>query len=570
MTSLRWLMVQAPGTPLLCCPNCCASIARRPVLEVATPRGGSLVLLACDICTARFFEDLPVGDYGNDPPGGGAALAFYLQQGANMGGMAVRLASLGRPAGTRYLEIGCGFGIGLDVARRALGWDVLGLDPSPFAAAGRDLLNLPIEARYLMPDDLLAGNFDVVHASEVLEHVADPLAMLNILRRALRPGGTLMLTTPAAECITPETSEGLLIPLLSAGWHMVLQTMQSLELLLGRAGFATLRVTREGAQLIAIAGAAPRGLEGNRGPYLTWLEAAAAAVPAESDLGLGLRTRLYRECSSAGDAAGAEAAWAALDAAVTARFGSGMESLGKAAPAGDLSLDDLVRREPVCLCGALLHRGLDALQRDAPAEALLAGAAAAAGRLRAALRAIGSDDGDAEDVGFAAQKELIILAARRGDGGIGERIEAMIAAGGQRHAAAVARNCFVALVNRGALEEARRIDAALGRDWRVISDKIPISHDDASIAYCHAVLQLQLPDGRRPEAQDGLRALRAALVQGFAAGEVTPAGILYWPATEAEALGLRLAGDDARAEALIREAQASVAHLVGFPPRPVP
>ncbi|WP_431285040.1 class I SAM-dependent methyltransferase [Humitalea sp. 24SJ18S-53] len=569
MTSLHWQTTQAPNGPSLSCPNCGTKIARRPVLRAAAPRGGSFVLLACDACTARFFEDLPVGDYGNDPPGGGAALAFYLQQGANMGGMAVRLAALGRPPGTRYLEIGCGFGIGLDVARRALGWDVLGLDPSPFAAVGRDLLSLPIEPRYLLPDDPLTEQFDVVYASEVLEHVAEPLALLNTLHRALRPGGTLVLTTPAAECITPGTSEGLLVPLLSAGWHVVLQTAESLAMLLRRAGFVTLRVWREGAQLVAIVGAPPRGIEGDRRPYLTWLRAASAAVPAGSDLGLGLGARLYRECASAGDTTGAASAWAVLDAAVTARFGRGLESLAHDGAPCAPTLEELVLREPVCMGGILLHRGLDALQRGEPAEALLSSAATAALRLRTALRAIGSDDGDAEEVGFAAEKALIILAALRGEAGIAERITALVATGGQRHAVLAARGCFVPLVNGGALNEARRIDAALGRDWHNIDDAAPISQADASIAYCRAVLELQTPDGRWDAARDGLRALRDALLRGFAAGQKSPATVLYWPATEAEALALRLTGDDTQAEALRDSAQAAVAEIAGFPCRPL-
>lgn len=566
MPALRWLALQPTTTSSLRCPNCAATIGRRVVLEAAAPGGGWLPLLACDACGAHFFEALAVGDYADDPPGGGAALAFYLQQGANMGGMAVRLAALGRPPGSRYLEIGCGFGLGLDIARRSLGWEVTGLDPSPFAAAGRALLGLPIEPRYLRPDDPLAESFDVVHASEVLEHVADPQAMLRTLHRALRADGTLVLTTPAAELIRPETGPGLLTPLLSAGWHMVIQSAASLELLLRRAGFSTIHVTREGAQLIAIAGAAPRGIAGDRGPYLAWLDAAGAAVPPSSDLGLGLAARLYRERCAAGDAVAAAALWDALDRTVTARYGRSLDAFP--AETETVTLEALAAQEPLCLAGVLLHRGLEALQRNEPAEHLLTGAIAAAGRLRTALQAIGSDDGDAEAVAFVATKELIAGAAARGEPGIAARIEAMVAAGGHRHAEEAARRCFVTLVNRGALAEARRIDAAMPPDWCAIDEAATISHAEASLVYCRAVMELQLADGRRREAVDWLRTLRAALLRSFAAGDPAPATILYWPATEAAALGFRLLGETAASDVLLGEAAGQVAQLAGFPPRP--
>ena len=456
------------------------------------------------------FADPPVVDYANGAPGGGAALAFYLQQGANMGGMAVRLASLGRPPGSRYLEVGCGFGIGLDFARRSLGWDVTGLDPSPFAAAGREQLGLPIEPRYLRQDDRPATGFDVVHASEVLEHVGNPLAMLQTLRHALCSGGTLVLTTPAAEMIRPDTSLGLLIPLLSAGWHMVIQSEKSLTMLLLRAGFDTVRVTREGAQLVAIAGDPPHHMPASRGPYLAWLAAACDAVPAGSDLGIGLRARLYRERCAAGDTRSAAAAWDDLDTAVSGRFGRGVEGFE---PSPDpLSLDALVAREPVCLAGVLLSRGLECLQRGEPAERTLMAAISAANRLRAALGDIGSDDGDAENVALVATMELTVIAALRGDDGIADRIDAMIGAGGRHQAEIAARRCFVNLVNRGALEEARRLDAVLRPGGGSIPRIGRISHDEASILYCRAVMELQLPGGRRRDALEWLGELHAALM----------------------------------------------------------
>jgi ubiquinone/menaquinone biosynthesis C-methylase UbiE len=51
-----------------------------------------------------------------------------------------------------------------------------------------DITSIPV------PD----GSFDAVLCSEVLEHVPDPIAAIRELNRVLKPGGTLILTSPFA------------------------------------------------------------------------------------------------------------------------------------------------------------------------------------------------------------------------------------------------------------------------------------------------------------------------------------------------------------------------------------
>lgn len=96
----------------------------------------------------------------------------------------------------RALDVGCGAG-GM-LALLAPEFDAVGLDMSPIAreyCARRALAavdgslpdNVPFEQE----------SFDVIVASEVLEHVQDDRGSVTTLCRLLRPGGLLLCTSPA-------------------------------------------------------------------------------------------------------------------------------------------------------------------------------------------------------------------------------------------------------------------------------------------------------------------------------------------------------------------------------------
>ncbi len=96
----------------------------------------------------------------------------------------------------RLLDVGCATGVLLELARLR-GWEVRGVDVSTYATGiARDYYNLDVctgelaEARY--PD----AHFDVVVMDDLVEHVADPTALVEECRRILRPDGLLTLNTP--------------------------------------------------------------------------------------------------------------------------------------------------------------------------------------------------------------------------------------------------------------------------------------------------------------------------------------------------------------------------------------
>ncbi|MFD3683750.1 methyltransferase domain-containing protein [Nocardiopsis sp. NPDC058631] len=101
--------------------------------------------------------------------------------------------------GSSLLDVGCGPGsITVDLARRVAPGQVTAVDSSPEAVelaratageSGADNIEFRVADvhRLDLPDD----SFDVVHAHQVLQHVADPVRALSEMRRVARPGGTV-------------------------------------------------------------------------------------------------------------------------------------------------------------------------------------------------------------------------------------------------------------------------------------------------------------------------------------------------------------------------------------------
>jgi SAM-dependent methyltransferase len=97
------------------------------------------------------------------------------------------------------LDIGCGDGTAAATAAPFLaGHRIVGVDWSQ-DALGRARTRLPYTVRGELTDGGLpfrSDTADAVLLSEVIEHLVDPDSALDEIRRVLRPGGHLMLSTP--------------------------------------------------------------------------------------------------------------------------------------------------------------------------------------------------------------------------------------------------------------------------------------------------------------------------------------------------------------------------------------
>jgi SAM-dependent methyltransferase len=99
--------------------------------------------------------------------------------------------------GGRYLDVGCGSGAGIGVAR-ALGWRVAGIEPDAAAADKARRFTDELYVCDALAAPVAPGRFDVVTALHVLEHVPDPAGLVRRMLEWLAPGGLLVIEVPNA------------------------------------------------------------------------------------------------------------------------------------------------------------------------------------------------------------------------------------------------------------------------------------------------------------------------------------------------------------------------------------
>ncbi len=495
---LHWLQHEVQAR----CPLCGAEGAKGAVLSTdhVLPGHAPITLLRCPACGAAFLQDLTPPDYESDMA---EMLDYYVEQGAGIDLIVAPLLRLPPRTVRRCLEIGGCFGFALDFSRYAFGWEVLGVDPSPLAAAGGEALDLPVRRCYFSADlDLGPEPFDLAICSEVLEHIAEPHALLAAIRDRLSPDGILVLSTPNLALVRPEAEEGELGRALSPGLHVVLYDRRALVRILEGAGFAAVRIDESPETLRAFAARSPVALERlrpadpstERTLLRGYFAARAASAPPASATACGFAYRHFKECVNAGLYEEAVASRDRLARVYRERF------------ALELEMPDLEagRTLPFNLTGALFFSGileLNSFGRPDRAAGCFAAAVAAGSLLQGRQNPFGLCDGETEALVAQSRKHLpMALAATEPDRAVRE-IEALERDGVLRPAllAEARAQTFIRLVNSGAYAEAERLAPGIARqtDAPALEDRGETDAETLDSIYCLGMLALHR---ERPDA----------------------------------------------------------------------
>lgn len=140
------------------------------------------------------------------------------------------------PKGGQILDLGSGGGEMLYILR-SLGFEASGIEPNEgYGRHSRDTLGLPVQLGTLAEVVVPEASQDVVTAFHVLEHLENPVGVLNTLAGWLKPGGWMMIEVPNAEsrCQWPASRYHLAhihhfsaATLCQAGWRAGLEINQS-------------------------------------------------------------------------------------------------------------------------------------------------------------------------------------------------------------------------------------------------------------------------------------------------------------------------------------------------------
>ena len=324
---VRWVPAgEAPGVGKRC-PVCGTESDHIPLLDVPSmlAHAEMLRLFRCGRCRSLFYDPPDIADFGDHEGDQEAFWRFYVEVGGGVWETIWPILAAARDGS--LLDVGCGFGFALDFWQRAGRGEAVGLELAGYGRRGAAMLGVTIHGELLQHCAALAGRrFDVVYASEVIEHVPDPGAFVALLAPWVADDGVLIMTTPAASFIAPENQSTTMLAALAPGLHGFLLSADAFVAAVRSAGFTF--VEQRTFQERQFVWASRRPLQvmpqtaAAREAYLAYLDKRVIGPhDIASPVWQGLAYRYAKELINAGRLGEAKEIMSALGSTLTSCFG---------------------------------------------------------------------------------------------------------------------------------------------------------------------------------------------------------------------------------------------------------
>jgi len=325
---LIWADARLARPLALRCPVCGHGGPHAQVAEIPSlaPPHHVLSLIRCAGCASGFYDPPGIADFSDLNQDRDDFWRFYVEVGGGVWETIWPVLAAVAPGTRTLLDVGCGFGFLVDFWQRQIGAEAVGVELADYGAIGARMLGIEVHREKVEDCAALAGRrFDVVYASEVIEHVPDPAAFVALLAPFVADDGVLVLTTPAMDYVTPANASPTLLAALAPGFHGFLLSKDAFAASARDAGFAHVDVRVFGERQMLWASRKPRRIdvapESMRPPYFSYLDKWYQQPDRASPLWQGYAYRYVRDLVNLGRVAEGSEKANALLAALEAAYG---------------------------------------------------------------------------------------------------------------------------------------------------------------------------------------------------------------------------------------------------------
>jgi 2-polyprenyl-3-methyl-5-hydroxy-6-metoxy-1,4-benzoquinol methylase len=230
-------------------PSRTASGVTCPICGVAAnvaQRVPPAVYYGCPVCETLFQHPMPTSqqmhEYVETEYASGVYNSYVAAANLKAMTFAARAKKIAARAQGRLLDVGASAGFFVEQALNA-GFDAYGVELSTEAVSKSSPL---VRERMTVGDvnALALGGvapFDVITAFDLIEHVFDPVAFLQEMRRVARPGALIVITTPDAGHVLRHVLRARW-PMFQPMQHTVLFSRRGLQLALTTAGYTGVEI----------------------------------------------------------------------------------------------------------------------------------------------------------------------------------------------------------------------------------------------------------------------------------------------------------------------------------------